>query len=309
MIKFQLWVRSVLGISRSQSTGLLVLLPLSLFLVFAPSFMKKLLDEQVDLEKEKQQLDMLIAQMEVDTAHHAAEPFNYKYKMFDPNNISGQELEMMGVDKGAASNWERYLASGGKFYAVDDIKKVYGLSAETFDKIRDYVKIKVPAKKEMQQLSEQVPAEEQRSPISIYTPVSKRVIRPFDINKADTVALKQLKGIGSVFSKRIIKYRESLGGFVSKDQLKEIWGLNEAVLAQLDTLVYIDQSLSGIRLLPVNEATEQQLARHPYLTNKQAGAIVAYRYQHGKFHQVSDLYRIHRLDSASIARLAPYLEF
>ncbi|GAA0188159.1 hypothetical protein GCM10009122_45590 [Fulvivirga kasyanovii] len=289
---------------------MLMLLPLSLFLVLAPSFIKQLLDEQVDLEKEKQQLDLLIAQMEVDTTLYDPGPFNYKYKMFDPNHISGQELEMMGVDKGVASNWERYLASGGKFYAVDDIKKVYGLSAETFGRIRDYVKIKVPAKKEMkQQFSEQVPAEERRPAVSTYTQVSKKAIQPFDINKADTMALKQLKGIGSVFSKRILKYRESLGGFVSKDQLKEIWGLNEAVLAQLDTLVYIDQSLSGIRLLAVNEATEQQLARHPYLSNNQAGAIVAYRYQHGKFHQVSDLYHIHRLDSATVAKLAPYLEF
>ncbi|MEM9858315.1 MAG: helix-hairpin-helix domain-containing protein, partial [Bacteroidota bacterium] len=55
-------------------------------------------------------------------------------------------------------------------------------------------------------------------------PYIKKVIARFDINEADTTQLKQLKGIGSVFSRRILKYRKLLGGFVTSDQLSEVYG-------------------------------------------------------------------------------------
>ncbi|UII34941.1 helix-hairpin-helix domain-containing protein [Fulvivirga ulvae] len=307
MIKFQLWLRSVFGISKSESTGLLILLPLAFFLVFAPSAIKRLLGDRVDLSEEEHRLNELIEQMEVDTAIPDKEEF--RYKMFDPNYVSTQELEQMGVSKAAANNWERYLASGGRFNKVGDIKKVYGLSTRTFDRIRDYVNIRQPADRELPPVYKKKPKEESGLPVVAHTRDNKEKNHPFDLNEADTITLKQLKGIGSVYSGRIVRYRESLGGFVSKDQLKEVWGLNDAILKQLDTLAYINDPLTGIRLLPVNDVTEQQLASHPYLSNKQAAAIVAYRYQHGKFRTVNDLYNIHRLDSLVIAKISPYLEF
>jgi competence ComEA-like helix-hairpin-helix protein len=48
-----------------------------------------------------------------------------------------------------------------------------------------------------------------------------------DINRADTTEWKRLKGIGSVLSKRIVKYRDKCGGFKSIEQLRKIYGLSE----------------------------------------------------------------------------------
>ncbi|MBL6444887.1 helix-hairpin-helix domain-containing protein [Fulvivirga sp. 29W222] len=304
MIKFQLWLRRVFGISKSESTGLLIFLPLVLFLIFVPSIVRKFRNDAIDLSAEEQRLNKLIAQMEIDTAQQ--QPVQFTYQLFDPNNVSRYELELMGVTKKTASNWQKYLTSGGRFNTTEDIKKVYGLTEETFDRIKGYVNIKTKAKREARQLPEKVLTAPEKV---AFTSVERSKFRPFDLNKVDTITLKQLRGIGSVLSKRIIRFRESLGGFVNKDQLNEVWGLNEVVLKQLDTLAYLDPSLSDIRYLQINEATEYQLARHPYLSNKQASAIVAYRYQHGKFHQVSDLYNIHRVDSLVIAKISPYLEF
>ncbi len=51
-----------------------------------------------------------------------------------------------------------------------------------------------------------------------------------DLNTADTVSFKKLKGIGSYFSKKIVEYRDELGGFHSKEQLLEIWNFDEEKL-------------------------------------------------------------------------------
>lgn len=47
------------------------------------------------------------------------------------------------------------------------------------------------------------------------------------VNIADTTELKRLRGIGSVLSARIVKYRDKIGGFKSLDQLQKIYGLSE----------------------------------------------------------------------------------
>lgn len=48
-----------------------------------------------------------------------------------------------------------------------------------------------------------------------------------EINTADTTELKRLRGIGSVLSARIVKYRGKIGGFTSVEQLRNIYGLSQ----------------------------------------------------------------------------------
>lgn len=49
-----------------------------------------------------------------------------------------------------------------------------------------------------------------------------------EINSADTTVLKGVPGIGSTFANRIVKYRNLLGGFCHIEQLKEVYGIDEA---------------------------------------------------------------------------------
>lgn len=133
-------------------------------------------------------------------------------------------------------------------------------------------------------------------------------IDKFDINLADTSQLKRLRGIGAVLSKRIVKYRDLLGGFVDKNQYRDVYGLQDSVIAQLDTLTFVNTSFQP-KGLQINKLEDRELSRHPYLKPKQAKAIVAYRIQHGAFSQVSDLKVIKLLDSLTLARITPYVEF
>lgn len=143
-------------------------------------------------------------------------------------------------------------------------------------------------------------------------PVKKSIARPkieiFDLNVADTNNLKQIRGIGSVLSRRIVKYRDLLGGFTSKSQLKEVYGLKDSVILALDSL----SSLS-ITFVPnqidINNADEYTISKHPYISKNLAKAIINYRFQHGPFNQVADLQNIHQIDSLKLKQITPYIKF
>jgi len=136
---------------------------------------------------------------------------------------------------------------------------------------------------------------------------NKKKFEPFDINTADTIALKKVYGIGSVLSQRIIKYRDLLGGFTTKNQFNEVYGLEKEVIQRLDSMTFIDEVFTP-KQLSINELKSYQLDDHPYLDKKIARAIDAYRRQHGKFDSIESLYSLHLVDSADVNKIAPYLK-
>jgi len=60
-----------------------------------------------------------------------------------------------------------------------------------------------------------------------------------ELNSADTTELKRLRGIGSVLSARIVKYRNKLGGFSSVEDLKNVYGLSDETYQSILPHVWI----------------------------------------------------------------------
>ena len=48
-------------------------------------------------------------------------------------------------------------------------------------------------------------------------------IEVVDLNRADSLELLKVSGIGPYYAGKIVEYRERLGGFVSINQLTELW--------------------------------------------------------------------------------------
>ena len=125
-----------------------------------------------------------------------------------------------------------------------------------------------------------------------------------DLNTASMEALQKVKGIGPAYSKRIVKYREKLGGFSSNQQLSEVYGLPE------ETINEMLKSFS-VQTLPtpidINADSVKVLARHPYISYDLAWVILNYRKQHGDISSFEDIQNIKALDNETLEKLKPYL--
>jgi competence protein ComEA len=212
---------------------------------------------------------------------------------FDPNTLSKDSLQLLGLYPKLSERIVKYRNAGGKFKKPDDLKKIYGFPEKKFEEIKSYIQI---------ENSEKVPNE-----INESKEKKEKVTVLVNINSADTTELKSLKGIGSKLSMRIVKFRTNSGGFYSIDQLTEVYGLKPETLEQIRPFIKVDDNYSKIN---INTATAEQLKNHPYIYKWNiANAIVNYRTKHGKYNKAEDLKKTDLVTDEICRKIAPYLTF
>ena len=128
-----------------------------------------------------------------------------------------------------------------------------------------------------------------------------------ELNTADTTILKKVPGIGSTFARRIIKYRELLGGFYTVEQLREVYGLDEERYNAMKSWFSADISL--ICPLEVHKMSFKELCKHPYINYQQAHIIEQLRKQKGKLSGWENLQLLEEFTETDKERLTPYLSF
>lgn len=128
-----------------------------------------------------------------------------------------------------------------------------------------------------------------------------------ELNTADTAKLAQLNGIGPSFARRIVSYRERLGSFINKEQLKEVFGLDSEKYAGMQAQVMVDASF--IRKIQINKVTFDGLKRFPYLSFKQMNAIIQFRQQHGEYQSIDDMRNVAILNAETLNKIKPYISF
>ncbi len=130
---------------------------------------------------------------------------------------------------------------------------------------------------------------------------------PLDINRADSAQLLPLPGIGPVLAGRIVRYRNLLGGYLSVDQLAEVYGLPSETILKIRDRIWIDSS--AIRKIPVDSATFRELLRHPYLSYEEVKALLEYREFKSKISTARELRENHVLPDSTIYRIHGYFEY
>ena len=131
---------------------------------------------------------------------------------------------------------------------------------------------------------------------------------PIDINKATAEDLKKVYGIGDGLSARILKERAKHGGFVSMDQLEDVWGLSAEVIVSLRE-EFVVKELPTFQRININTATIKELMQLPYFKYALARNIVSYRSMNGQIKNIEDLTKISGFPVDRIKIIALYLEF
>tara|TARA_R110002072_G_scaffold69707_5_gene169156 strand:+ start:7889 stop:8545 length:657 start_codon:yes stop_codon:yes gene_type:complete len=137
---------------------------------------------------------------------------------------------------------------------------------------------------------------------------SKTVKIVLDVNKATALDFQKVYGIGPVYSKRIVKFRAILGGFVHMDQLQQVYGLDTIVVKALKASFSV-QGTPVIRKISVNNASVYELQRLPFFTKELAEKIVSERAKNGLFNDFEKISNILGLPEDKIEIIKLYLNF
>lgn len=215
---------------------------------------------------------------------------------FDPNVLDEDGWKQLGIPDRTVKTIRNYLAKGGKFNKKEDLMKIYGFRESDYSKLEPYIEFNsLPAASAFDHIT---------------TEKSNSAAAPkglLELNTADSLQLVSLSGIGPVLSSRIIKYRSKLGGFVSTEQLKEIYGLQESTYEMIKDELTVNAAL--IQKLNVNTVTLPELKNHPYFRYPVASMIVSYREQHGSFAAPEDLRNVDAVTDSVFQKIIPYLSF
>ena len=238
-----------------------------------------------------------------DTLTAAAAPSQGTLHPFDPNTADSAALVRLGLHPRLARRICRYRAAGGRFRHARDLARIYGMDTAALRRLRPYIRI---AAAHGANPSFRKPRPLDKSHYA-YTPYPSRKLprgRQLDLNAAVSAELLRVPGVGPYFARRIVRYRQRLGGFVSPEQLREIPNLPDSV--QTWFRVTAEKAQRPLRL---NTATFRELLRHPYLNYEQVKAIVNYRERQGALQTLQELSLSGAFSAADLERLTPYVSF
>lgn len=195
---------------------------------------------------------------------------------FDPNTITQEEWRRLGINEKTARTIINYRGKGGRFKKPDDIKKIWGIRREDADRLLPFVRIQT---REMP-----VAVEKERALPKITVP---KKIEPVDINAASEEEWKALPGIGEVLSKRIVTFRERIGGFSSIAQVSQTYGLVDSVFQKI--MAYLRINAQTMPRWNINELSAYDLRRRLFLDATTARNIIYLRKKSGFFQSLEDL--------------------
>ncbi len=205
---------------------------------------------------------------------------------FNPNNLPKEEWRKIGLSDRQVSVIKNYESKGGKFYKKEDLKKIYCISDADYLTLEPFIKI------------ENLKYEKK-------TYQEKEADLMLDLNTSNVEDLQKLKGIGPSFSKRIIKYRDLLGGYYKKEQLLEVYGFEQEKFDNIQQNITINPS--RIKKININSATIDDLKTHPYIKYSIARLIVNYRKQHGDYDSVESIKSIKTISDDLFEKIKFYL--
>ena len=294
-------IKEYFTFSRKEKVAVIILLLLVVVFIFLPYLFeikkaKPSVDEELQTQLVKwRQNKTLPDSLDGlnDSSTHSSAEIKFKLFVFDPNVLSAEGWQELGLSNSVIHTILNYRNKGGKFYQPEDIRKIWGLQKVDADRIIPFAKVKI----ELNQF--------QKNDFKHQSTSNQKSLVILDINTATVDQLMQVPGISISMSYRIINYRDKLGGFWNVLQLKQTYGMTDSIYQLI--MPFFKTEPATIKKININTATEFELSKNPVISRDIAKAIVIYRNQHGPYTHLDDIKRIAFINEEIYSKIVPYL--
>ena len=282
--------------TKNQRNGILLLLIIIIFLQLILHFKNFDSQQMVDLSQPKitsynKQLDSL--------KKKSSKKKKFKIYPFNPNYISDYKGYQLGmnvdeIDRLLAHREQRlYVNSAKEFQTITKISDSLLQKISPFFKFPEWVQKKNNNKNNQQR----------------YIPNSRinvSEITTVDINKATLKDFTAIEGVDEYISERIIKYRSKLQGFSFKEQLFEVWGLDELMANKILSTFSI-KNKPIIKKVNINTASFKEVLSNPYIDYELCVKIFDYKDEVAELQSISEIKNIEGFPIKKYNRIVLYL--
>lgn len=314
MKQFIQQIKQVFAYNRREKVAVMILVIVAMVLLVVSSFPKLIVKKKAVNFSE---FDSLVVALEKGRAKERRTPIEpgsfestdpdasflaskLKPFPFNPNMLPEEDWTRIGLSESQIRMIKNYEKKGGKFLRKKDLSKIYAISAAEYAILEPFIVIP-----DVDEPSRAQPVREKPEPAPVAE--TKPVPTVVELNTADSVQLMGLRGIGPWYARRIIQYRQQLGGYVDVWQLMEIKGIDSSLLLELKPYLRIDST--QIKRLDLNSGNFRDLLRHPYINYQLTKQIVNHRERKGKFASWDAFIALFPGTPDSITRLKPYVRF
>ncbi len=207
---------------------------------------------------------------------------------FDPNEYKISDWKALGLSEKQAEIVVKLSKRG--FESNMDLERIFVIPKEVYDLFKDSTFYPLPKSPFTYQSNKESP---DRKKVSV------------NLNGGNSQDFERIPGVGPYFSKKIIDYRERLGGFINKEQLLEIWKIDMVKYQEIEEFVYF--AGEPVEKISINRATAADLSKHPYINWQLANSIVKMRDQHGQYTELTGLRKSKLIDEVTYQKILPYL--
>ncbi len=216
--------------------------------------------------------------------------------MFNPNTVTAQQWEKLGLTKKQIKTINNYVSKGGRFVIKDDFRKIYGIRTKQYQILKPYIDLPEKEYKNYKKKSAK------NKPVNLFD---------FDPNTASDSIFEEL-GLTKKQISSIIKYRQKGGRFYKKEDFKKIYTISDEDYNRLaeHIIIYVPKSETKKQQIPIidiNTATAEMFDQLPNIGEVFSNRIVKYRKKLGGFYKIEQIAEVYGLKTETFDKIKPYL--
>ena len=286
-------IKSYFVFNSSQRNGILFLL----LLVSGFAVINNYIDFTPENLLDTNSKEVLAVQKELDSIRTLLTESNQpKIYPFNPNFITDFKGYKLGMSSEEIDRLLDYRKQNKWINSKEDFKKVTKVSDSFLDQISSYFKFPDWISNPKPKYSDWRKGFKE-----------KTFDQKIDLNSATQLELKKVNGIGEALSKRIIDYRDKLGGFTNDIQLYEVYGLDYQLTDKVrnDFTVKTPKEIIKMNL---NKISASDIATVPGISFELAKRIWEFRILNERIVDFIELKKIEGLTERKLQGIQLYLK-